>query len=610
MVVAQKLKESEITEQDSLLLTRNLLRIAIFNISYIRGLFPEKYFSDKSVPALEMKIKKLMPMDAESRRLIDWMEKGVYDALQKKYLKTLLFCVCEAIDGPMIEEYAFSFSYSSSDSEEVSMNVNRIGMKKGGTFKCNSTTEITPNQMRSSACKMVRTLIQLMRTLDKMPEERTILMKLLYHDDVTPADYEPPFFKGCTDEEALNPWMKNPLKLEVGNVNSKHFVLALKVKSVLDPCEDENDGNQDDVMSLGADSAERDDSASDSEFSDSDEDQYIVAPVEKQNVQDKGDMVDEDDTQDPAEDEQQFDRVKEWISTYHLDRVEMTDVLSNFPDISVLSKVSSSSFSIPDILEKLVKEGILSSAGTDTYIIKKQKKFDYEFDVVKEEKEGQQNQNGNQSQHGKGEDYMYMKALFHALPMNYVTVAKLQRKLEGEANQTAVKKLIDKMTQDGFVEAKSYRRLGKRVIQSDLTEEKLAEVKKVLAKDSMDVEMHESVNNFRDLSTCGALHSIGSDLTRTRGKADAYRNGSVMSDQTVSKRKEHENTPSSKAEPVASRESFIPGKENGRTNGKPNQPDEYEIVCSRSSQDKRRRKASMVKEPILQYATRQNSQVV
>uniref|UniRef100_A0A7N2LVI2 Uncharacterized protein n=1 Tax=Quercus lobata TaxID=97700 RepID=A0A7N2LVI2_QUELO len=36
-VVAQK--EAEITEQDSLLLTRNLLQIAIFNISYIRGLY-------------------------------------------------------------------------------------------------------------------------------------------------------------------------------------------------------------------------------------------------------------------------------------------------------------------------------------------------------------------------------------------------------------------------------------------------------------------------------------------------------------------------------------------------------------------------------------------
>ncbi|KAI7754007.1 hypothetical protein M8C21_026269, partial [Ambrosia artemisiifolia] len=83
MVVAQKLKEAEITEQDSLLLTRNLLRIAIFNISYIRGLFPEKYFSDKGVPAL-----------------------GVYDALQKKYLRTLMFCVCETAEGPMIEEYS------------------------------------------------------------------------------------------------------------------------------------------------------------------------------------------------------------------------------------------------------------------------------------------------------------------------------------------------------------------------------------------------------------------------------------------------------------------------------------------------------------------------
>ena len=44
-----------------------------------------------------------------------------------------------------------------------------------------------------------------------------------------PGDYEPPFFRGCSEEEAHNPWAKSPLKMEVGNVNSKHFVLALKV---------------------------------------------------------------------------------------------------------------------------------------------------------------------------------------------------------------------------------------------------------------------------------------------------------------------------------------------------------------------------------------------
>lgn len=56
--------------------------------------------------------------------------------------------------------------------------------------------------------------------------------------------------------------------------------------------------------------------------------------------------------------------------------------------------------------------------------------------------------------------FFLLQALYHALPMNYITVTKLQNKLEGEANLTTVRKLIDKMTQDGFVEAKSNRRLG------------------------------------------------------------------------------------------------------------------------------------------------------
>ncbi|KAJ7960674.1 HORMA domain-containing protein 1 [Quillaja saponaria] len=165
MVVARKVKEAEINEHNSLRLRKNLLRIAIFNVSYIRGLFPEKYFDDKSVPAI------------------------------------------------------VSFSYSDSKRQEVSLKINRTGKKKqGGTFHCNSTTEITPKQMRSSAGQVARTLVQLMRTLDRMPKEHTILMKLLYYDDVMPADYEPPFFRCCTEEEARHPWTKSPLKMEIGNV--------------------------------------------------------------------------------------------------------------------------------------------------------------------------------------------------------------------------------------------------------------------------------------------------------------------------------------------------------------------------------------------------------
>ncbi|CAK7336175.1 unnamed protein product [Dovyalis caffra] len=556
MVVAQKVKQAEITEQDSLLLTRNLLRIAIFNISYIRGLFPEKYFNDKSVPAL-----------------------GVYDALQKKYLKTLLFCVCETIEGPMIEEYTFSFSYSNNESQEVSMNINRTGNKKqGGTFKCNSTTEITPNQMRSSACKMVRTLVQLMRTLDKMPDERTILMKLLYYEDVTPADYEPPFFRGCTEEEAHQAWIKHPLQMEV--------------KSVLDPCEDENDDVEDDEVSLGADSVEGDDSSeSDSEVNQSQEDQYIVAPVDKQRPEEDNGMVDEDDTQDPEEDEQQLARVKDWINSCHLDTIELTDVLSNFPDISVIL--------IEEIMDKLVKEGVLSKTGTDAYSKVKQKAFEYEFTVVKEETDGEKAP--------QVEDLMYMKALYHVLPMKYVTIAKLQNKLDGEANQSVVRKLVDKMTRDGYLEATGNRRLGKRVIHSSLTEKKLIEVRRALGNESMDIDTNEPNNksnhpesqkrgnDYKDGSTCGVLHSIGSDLTRMKIRSDINQNGSTRSDQTISRTRDHGNTPTSRAEPVASRESFFPEKENARANGNTNYCGEADtVICSRSSQDKRSRKTSTV----------------
>lgn len=52
----------------------------------------------------------------------------------------------------------------------------------------------------------------------------------------------------------------------------------------------------------------------------------------------------------------------------------------------------------------------------------------------------------------------------------------------------------------------------------------------------------------RDNSTCGVLHSIGSDLTRMRIRSDIDHNSSMKSEQTVSKAKSAANTPTSKAE--------------------------------------------------------------
>ncbi|KAI7999340.1 Meiosis-specific protein ASY1 [Camellia lanceoleosa] len=49
---------------------------------------------------------------------------------------------------------------------------------------------------------------------------------LLWRAGLQPVDYEPPFFRSCSEQEAHNPWIKNPLEMEVGNVSSKHLVLS------------------------------------------------------------------------------------------------------------------------------------------------------------------------------------------------------------------------------------------------------------------------------------------------------------------------------------------------------------------------------------------------
>ncbi|KAL6956141.1 HORMA domain-containing protein [Sarracenia purpurea var. burkii] len=103
------------------------------------------------------------------------------------------------------------------------------------------------------------------------------------------------------------------------------------------------------------------------------------------------------------------------------------------------------------------------------------------------------------------------------------------------------------------------------------------------------------------MSTCGVLRSIGSDLTHTRGSSETHQNVAIS--------EQNGNTPISRAEPVTSRESFAPGNENCRANGNVNHFNECNtVICTGSTQDKKSRRASMVKEPILQNMKRQKSQ--
>ncbi|RZR75860.1 hypothetical protein BHM03_00000406 [Ensete ventricosum] len=146
-----------------------------------------------------------------------------------------------------------------------------------------------------------------------------------------------------------------------------------------------------------------------------------------------------DETQDAAHQDEQTSRVRDWINSRHITTIDLADILANFPDISLV-KI--------DILLLNFDSGINSKACT-----------------VKEEAEMQDITNSEKTCNNFEDDFVYMKvtrhpALYFALPMDYVTISKLQSKLAGVANHSTVRKLIDKMEQDGYIKNTGNRRLG------------------------------------------------------------------------------------------------------------------------------------------------------
>jgi hypothetical protein len=84
---------------------RNLLRTAISSIVYLRNIFPENCFKDRTLTGIN--IKALVPCTDDAKLLISWLEKGihylpevhnnhdsnsvigVFDALEKKYVSDI-----------------------------------------------------------------------------------------------------------------------------------------------------------------------------------------------------------------------------------------------------------------------------------------------------------------------------------------------------------------------------------------------------------------------------------------------------------------------------------------------------------------------------------------
>jgi hypothetical protein len=113
----QQQQQQTINKLQSLTLTKNLLLATIGSIAYVRMLFPEDNFLTKGLDGIAVKTLK-QNVSLEANTLLEWIERGVFDAIQKQYLHQLVFGIYLNPENPLdvIEQYQFEFTYPDKDS--------------------------------------------------------------------------------------------------------------------------------------------------------------------------------------------------------------------------------------------------------------------------------------------------------------------------------------------------------------------------------------------------------------------------------------------------------------------------------------------------------------
>ncbi|KAI8591437.1 DNA-binding protein [Geranomyces variabilis] len=198
--------------QQSLNLVRNLLSTALGAVVYIRGLFPENHFKDSSLGGIALKTIE-RNVSPQSDELLNWLEKGCYDALERRYLKTMIFGIYLDPEEPekLVEAYTFGFSYPNEDQWCLTIDANG---KESHRLR-------TRGAVMKATSDMLRRLLILTETLRPLPENACLTMKLFYYDNITPDDYEPPYFREG-DNDSKYYFASPPERVKTGLVETPY----------------------------------------------------------------------------------------------------------------------------------------------------------------------------------------------------------------------------------------------------------------------------------------------------------------------------------------------------------------------------------------------------
>ncbi|KAG4304964.1 hypothetical protein PORY_001639 [Pneumocystis oryctolagi] len=229
------------TQTTSQQLIQTMIEASFGCILYVRGLFPDDNFSEErynqklnkpSTPMNSgtriMKIKRGFSEEADL--LLDYLNQGVYDALSKKYLRSILFAIYfDPNDSTNIfESYTFNFAYYGQDKKPIMNVINSKGEKQ--------SFGVEEEYAKRCIQLLLRNLITLTQNLSPLPG-KYITMKLFY-TDTTPHDYQPPMFRDCTMEKpftfAVDPENTSFYKQTAGSMDTGFHAITLKITSIAD----------------------------------------------------------------------------------------------------------------------------------------------------------------------------------------------------------------------------------------------------------------------------------------------------------------------------------------------------------------------------------------
>ncbi|ETW34993.1 hypothetical protein PFTANZ_04304 [Plasmodium falciparum Tanzania (2000708)] len=109
-----------LTKNDSINMLKNIVKLGISLVTYLRNLFEENAYEEVCIN--ELKLKRLLPINPQAHMIINWLEKGVFEAIEKEYLRILILDINDIYDNT-IECYKFSFSYNNKNGDEIDISL-------------------------------------------------------------------------------------------------------------------------------------------------------------------------------------------------------------------------------------------------------------------------------------------------------------------------------------------------------------------------------------------------------------------------------------------------------------------------------------------------------